>query len=273
MDQREVWDDVVGDGWVRHADFQEHHSRTFGLAAIDALGPIEGADVLEVGCGTGSMSFELAARGAGSVLGLDLSTRMIAAAQRRLDAAPDPRIHFEAMDVTTAAPTSGFDVVYSRFGVMFFADPVGGFRALRDMTRPGGHLGFACWRPPFDNPWMLAPVMASFEVLGPPELPGPGEPGPFSLANEEDLHTVLGAAGWQDIEVRTISNSFPFDAGGPEATASAVMEINPVLGLGLRKAPEKADELRSVIAATLALHQVDGVITFGSVANIVTATA
>jgi SAM-dependent methyltransferase len=98
--------------------------------------------------------------------------------------------------------TASFEGVFSRFGVMFFADPVAAFVNLREALVPGGRLTFLCWKPVFENEWMLVPGMAVVSVTGAlPAMPAEGEPGPFSLDSEDRIRSVLDAAGFEDVTV------------------------------------------------------------------------
>lgn len=270
MEQREIWDDLVGDAWVRDAKLIDAHSAPFGAAAMDRLGPLEHASVLDVGCGTGSTTRELAQRGA-SAVGIDLSERMVAHA--RTLAGPAENIRFEAGDVTTLAPPDPFDAVFSRFGVMFFRDAVEGFGHLHALVRPGGRLGFCSWGEPFDNPWMSVAVLASIPILGPPEMPGPGEPGPFSLSTPDRVREVLAAAGWTHIDVDTVGLQRAHPAGGAEAVASMLLAGAPPLALGLTRAPDRAGELHAAVVDALRPHVVDGTVRLTATALIVGAHA
>ena len=109
-------------------------------------------------------------------------------------------VEFLLADATIYAfEPASFDVLVSRFGVMFFAEPALSFANMRRALRPGGRLVFACWRTPRDNPWLMLPLQAVYEHV--PKLPqlGPEDPGPFSFASEERVHRVLGEAGFSSI--------------------------------------------------------------------------
>ncbi|MBA3508687.1 MAG: class I SAM-dependent methyltransferase, partial [Thermoleophilaceae bacterium] len=159
--QEAIWNDLVGRAWVRHANVHDRQAAPFGEAAMDAIGPITGASVLDVGCGTGASSAELVRRGAREVLGIDLSAPMIDAARGGNSRA---RLHFQLGDVLELRDSDRFDVIFSRYGVMFFAEPVSAFGHLRTLGTPGARLGFCCWGPPAENPWMAVPVMATIPV-------------------------------------------------------------------------------------------------------------
>lgn len=257
MDQREIWDDLVGDAWVRNADIIDKHSAPFGEAAMERLGTVAGASVLDVGCGTGTTTRELASRGA-SAVGIDLSARMVAHA-RTLNAAGSGA-DFEVDDVTALAPAEPFDAVYSRFGVMFFDDAVAAFRHIRTVVRSGGRLGFCAWAGPFENPWMTTAVLASIPLLGVPEMPGPDEPGPFSLSTPERIQDVLVAAGWSDITVDPLALEAPHPAGDIESVATVLIDNVPPLAAGLARVPGAAAELHAAVVEALLPNERDGAV-------------
>lgn len=270
MDQREIWDDLVGDAWVRNTDIIDEHSAPFGEAAMERLGLIAGAAVLDVGCGTGTTTRELARRGA-SAVGIDLSARMIAHA-RTLDPAGSGT-DFEVGDVTALAPAEPFEAVYSRFGVMFFDDAVAAFRHIRTVVRSGGRLGFSAWAGPFENPWMTTAVLASIPLLGVPEMPGPDEPGPFSLSTPDRIQDVLVAAGWSDIAVELLALEAPHPAGDIESVATVLIDNVPPLAAGLARAPDVAPDLHAAVVEALRPNQHDGAVHLAASALITSARA
>lgn len=268
--QHEIWNDLVGDAWVRHADLHDLQAAPFGEAAIAAVGDVEGATVLDVGCGTGATTASLAARGAHQVLGIDLSVPMISAA-RAGNQRPDVR--FEVGDVLELTLPASYDIVFSRFGVMFFTDPVAAFAHLRAIARPDGRLGFCCWGPPADNPWMTVPLMATIPVLGPPSPAGPGKPGPFSLSSPDVIEDVLGRAGWREVDVDKLSIVQPHPAGDAAAVARVVVEFSPPIVDRLRQQHEQLDEVIEAIAEALGPFERDGIVHLQASAHIVTAHA
>jgi SAM-dependent methyltransferase len=121
-----------------------------------------------------------------------------------------------------------FDLLISRFGVMFFADPVLSFANLRRALRPTGRVAFVCWREPRDNPWMMAPLQAVYQHV--PKLPqvGPEEPGPFAFASEERVQRILRDAGYSDIGLERCDLSLDIAVGGGlEAAVQGAFEIGP----------------------------------------------
>ena len=246
LDTREFWDRRA-DAWERRADSLDSFSDAYGRAALDALRVAPGERALDIGCGPGSTAIELAARVApgGEVVGVDISPAMVAAAARRAAAAGASNVRFVVANAQTGDLGTDFDAIYSRFGVMFFADPVAAFANIGRSLRPGGRLGFVVWGPLADNPWMFVPTLAAGpELKAELTIPGPNEPGPFSLADREQVTATLDQAGFVDIaadpvdsarlitsataddDVRTLLEAGPlgeaYDAAGDGARRSAV---------------------------------------------------
>jgi SAM-dependent methyltransferase len=266
--QHEIWNDLVGDAWVRHADLHDRQAAPFGDAVLAALGDIADATVLDVGCGTGATSRALAETGAREVVGVDLSEPMIAAARASTAHAS---VRYEACDVLTLDAADEFDVIFSRFGVMFFADPTAAFARLRSIGRPGARLGFCCWGTPADNPLMGLPVMAATPVLGPPVLARPGEPGPFSLPTADVIGEVLGASGWSEVVVDALTTVAPHPAGGADAVARVVVDFAPPIVEGLRRHPDRRTATIEAITEALRPCERDGIVHLQASALVVTA--
>jgi SAM-dependent methyltransferase len=271
VDARAVWDDLLGDAWVRHDDVIDGHSAPFGAAAMDALEPLAGAHILDVGCGTGRTTCQLAARARpdGAVIGVDLSRRMIDHA--RTVAAGVANVSFVVGDATTMRLDASLDAIYSRNGVMFFDDPVRAFAQLRSHVRGGGRLAFSCWRDPLTNPWLSVPVLVSAAVLGPPDLPGPGRSGPFAFPTTDVLVETLRGAGWTNIDIAELSVEQPYPAGDATASATVMTQTIPTLAAGLRRRPERRDDLERAIANALRPYERDGVVVLQAAGWIVSA--
>ena len=270
MDQRDVWGDLVADAWVRNAPILDEHSAPFGRAAMDRLGSVSAQRVLDIGCGTGATTRELAQRGA-AVVGIDLSERM--ADHARSLAAGDPGVEHRVGTVEELEPDEPFDALFSRFGVMFFDDPVAAFAHLRSIVRPGGRFAYAAWNEVGENPWMFTPVLATIPILGVPEMLGPDQPGPFALAPPDRSCEVLEAAGWSDVEIEVLTLERPYPAPSVEATATTLMEDNPPIADGLRRQPERRDEVRAAIIEALEPLVQDSRVVFRSSALIASARA
>jgi SAM-dependent methyltransferase len=161
------------------------------------------------------------------VLGIDISVPMLERA-RQLTPRDLPADYVLADATVHPFDPGSFDLLVSRFGVMFFADPVLSFRNLRTALRPNGRLVFACWCEPRQNGWMMAPLMAVYKHV--PKLPqlGPEEPGPFAFADEARVKRILGEAGFTDIAMEACPLTFDVAAGrGLEAAVQGALEIGP----------------------------------------------
>src|SRR2546421_10411079 len=196
-DQIAYWNGPAGQRW---ADRQAAQDILLGPVAdlvIDRAQPKPGERVIDIGCGSGVTTIAFARKVApsGHALGVDISGPMLARA--RASAPSGLPVDFALADATVYPfdPLS-FDLLASRFGVMFFADPVASFANLRRALKPEGRLAFACWREPKENPWMMAPLMAVYKHV--PKMPpvGPDEPGPFAFATEERVLGILKGAGF-----------------------------------------------------------------------------
>jgi SAM-dependent methyltransferase len=198
----EFWNGRPGGVWVTEADRFDAMLAPFGHRLLGAAALKPGDAVLDVGCGNGALSCEAAqlVRPGGRVTGLDLSAPMLAMARQRAEE-QGMDVDFVEGDAQTLSFDEPFDVVVSRFGVMFFDDPVAAFANLAKGTCPGGRLCFVCWQEMLANEWMVVPAMAVVAHVGIPELPEPGAPGPFALADARRTRDILQSAGWSDITV------------------------------------------------------------------------
>ena len=203
--QQEYWNSVAGPRWVGLAGYVEKRVERVNdlLLARSAVTP--GEKVLEVGCGTGAATVPLAEAvgGTGEVVGIDISEPMLAAARERISQSGLRNITLLRADAQVRAfEPNRFDLIASRFGVMFFADPVAAFRNLLGAMRPGGRLCFACWAPLEENRHWLIPYNVALRHLGPPAPKPPHAPGPLAFADPEYVRSVLERAGYEGIEIR-----------------------------------------------------------------------
>jgi len=160
-----------------------------------------GAKVLDVGCGWGDTAIELARKTgpSGSVLGLDCCNAFLEKGRRDAQAAGLANVTFVEADVQTYRFAPEFDLCFSRFGMMFFSNPVAAMRNIRTALKPGGRLVFVTWRTIGDNPWLGVPKDVVLKFLPPPgEDAATCGPGPFSMANAEVVSAQLKAAGFVD---------------------------------------------------------------------------
>jgi ubiquinone/menaquinone biosynthesis C-methylase UbiE len=225
-EQAEYWEQRAP-SWLELQDRMEQTGGLPGELAMDRLDVRPGQRVVDLGCGAGRTTLELAARvrPGGEVVGVDISAAMLAAGRERAARAGAGNVEFVHADVQVHdLGEARFDAAYSRFGVMFFTDPEAAFANVRRALRPGATLSFVCWQTLFDNEWMLIPAAAVAEVTGSlPPTAGPGEPGPFSLADPDRVRAVLAAAGFGSVDVTPHADQIVIsEAGIPEAASAAV---------------------------------------------------
>jgi SAM-dependent methyltransferase len=248
-DQIAYWNGPNGQRWTDRQAEQDILLAPVSKALIDRAAAKPGDRILDVGCGCGSTSIALAERVApsGFVLGIDISGPMLARA-RELAPKGAP-VDFVLADATVYPFDPGsFDLLVSRFGVMFFAEPAASFANLRRALRPSGRVAFACWREPRENPWMMAPLQAIYQHV--PKLPpqGPEDPGPFAFASEERVHRILGEAGYKGIEMEPVALSFDIAIGrGLDAAVQAALQIGP----GSRALDGHSPETRAAAAKSV----------------------
>lgn len=256
--QQAYWNDAAGKAWVELQDILDRQLEPLGDWAMGALGARPGDRILDVGCGTGQTTLALAARvGAqGSVLGVDISAPMLSIARRRAEAARLSQARFVEADAQTFRFEAGdFDGVFSRFGVMFFADPRAAFANIRRALKPGGRLAFVCWRSMAENPWMRPSIGNVFADLPAPPPAEPGAPGPFGFADPEHVRSILADAGFADIAITP--HDVQLGANNLEDAIKLSVGVGP-LGALLRERPEKRDEAVVELRKTLAARLRDG---------------
>jgi SAM-dependent methyltransferase len=203
-EQIAYWNGPAGAKWALLHERIDAQLAPIGLVAMERLAPAAGERVLDVGCGCGATALALAERvgPTGRVTGVDVSGPMLARARERARERGVGTVTFVEGDASTHAfvPAS-IDAVFSRFGVMFFAEPPRAFANLRTAVVPGGRLGFVCWQGPLANEWVRVVLEVAATFLPLPAPSPPGAPGPFQLADRDWVRAVLGEAGWRDVSV------------------------------------------------------------------------
>ena len=250
------WNEVSGPTWVRMQAQLDAQLAQAGRLMLAALGPRPGERALDVGCGCGATSLALAeAVGpTGRVVGVDISREMLARAGERAAAAGLPTVTFVEADAQEHAfPPASFDVVASRFGVMFFDAPAKAFRALGAALVPGGRLAFVCWQAVERNPIMSLASRAAAAVIAMPPRPAARAPGPFAFAEPDNVAEVLGDAGFVDVSVTPWEGTML--AGGTtdlDAATEFALRVGPVAG-ALRQAGSDAEPaVRDAVKLALA---------------------
>jgi SAM-dependent methyltransferase len=202
----------------------------FGAAAMKAAAPQLGEHAIDIGCGCGETTIEIArlVGPAGSVLGIDVSQPMLQVARSRTVSAKYPQLSFREGDASATELPADIDLLFSRFGVMFFSRPSNAFSHLRKSLRPGGRCVFVCWRPPRDNPWTMTPLSAARQALNiTPPPSDPEAPGPFAFADEVRLRTILSDAGFARIDLQRFDAAIVLGST-PRTAAEGAVQMGPV---------------------------------------------
>ncbi|MDQ2677429.1 MAG: class I SAM-dependent methyltransferase [Actinomycetota bacterium] len=262
-DQRTYWNRRAGE-WERRAGIADAPADTYGGAAMDALGLGSGASVLDVGCGVGATVVELARRVApdGRVIGVDVSDEMLAACGRTVGSAGVTGVELVRSDVVDGALDDlegSLDAVFSRFGVMFFPEPQRAFTRLAGLLRPGGSLRCVVWGPIDANPWMFVPVLAAAGVFGAgPELPPPGRPGPFSLADADLAAGLLAQAGLRDVGVEPVTGLRLIPSAAPRPEIETLVAMGPLGDAWLAADDTTRDAVIEAVIAAMEPYRTDG---------------
>jgi ubiquinone/menaquinone biosynthesis C-methylase UbiE len=273
-EQIAYWNGPGGRHWVERQQRQDVvlapvSEVLLGRAAVKA-----GESVIDIGCGCGATSFELAERvgASGHVTGIDISAPMLDRARELMPSGAPVEFVLADATVHPFVPHSA-DLLFSRFGVMFFAEPSVSFTNMRKALRPSSRLAFACWRTPRDNPWMMFGLREAYKHV--PKLPelGPDDPGPFSFASEERVQRILDEAGFTGIAMERVDLSLDIATGGGlEAALETILAIGPTSRALEDQSPEKVATVTEAIRAALAAHVKGNTVPLGGSIWIVTAT-
>lgn len=226
-DQVEDRNGEVGQRWARNQDRLDRAFQPLTTALIERAAPRQGERVIDVGCGCGDLSLALAERVGpdGRVLAVDVSRPMLdrgRSRQQALNTAGWAAIDWQEADAAAwPFPPAAFDLLISRFGVMFFGNPVAAFQNMRQALRPGGRLTMLCWRPLRDNAWVAIPRAAILQVVPAPEQPPPNAPGPFAFADAAHVGAILAQVGFTAVASGAIDAALDASStqGGTDAAA------------------------------------------------------
>jgi SAM-dependent methyltransferase len=224
------WNGALGQRWVEMQREIDRIVVPFGDAALKAAAPQPGERVIDIGCGCGDTSIEIAqiVGAAGAVLGIDVSQPMLEVARSRGALANCAHLAFRDGDASEAELPANTDLLFSRFGVMFFSEPSKTFGHLRKSLRTGGRCVFVCWRTPRDNAWAMTPLSAARAAMGiTPAAADPHAPGPFAFADEDRLRAILSGAGFSAIDVQRFDAAL-FLGATPRSAAEGAVQIGPV---------------------------------------------
>lgn len=263
-EQIRYWNEQAGPKWVALQELLDLQLAGLGTRAIDRAAIVHGEAILDVGCGCGTTSLELARRAGetGNVLGVDVSAPMLDLARRRARDAGLRNVRFELADAQTHQfSCASRDVAFSRFGVMFFSDPVAAFANVRRALKPGGRLAFVCWQSLGLNPWMAVPLAAVAQHVSLPPPASPDAPGAFAFADRDRVGGILKKAGFSEIAFEAVEESLII---GGTADLDTAVEFLLTLGptqalLAQADEPLRAQVVRSVRTSLVPHHGPDGV--------------
>jgi ubiquinone/menaquinone biosynthesis C-methylase UbiE len=239
--QHEYWNTIAGPRWVGLDGFVERRVRAVNDLLLARSQVAVGESVLEIGCGTGAATvpYAEAVGERGRVVGVDISEPMLAGARKRLAESGLRNISLLQADAQVHPfDLARFDLIASRFGVMFFADPVAAFSNIRLAARSGGRVCFACWGPLDENKHWVIPYEVALRHLGPPAPQPPHMPGPMAFSDQAYVRSVLETAGFVDVE---INREAPDIIGStPEEEADYACVMSPAGRLTDEKKPDEA---------------------------------
>ena len=272
--QKQFWSGAGGDVWVdkqREMDIMLNPLGERAIQGLDLSGEIK---ILDIGCGCGATTLEIAkAVTQGEVIGVDISEPMLERATKTASDMMLTNTSFQVKDVQVdEMPNSYFDIAFSRFGVMFFEDPFEAFKNINHSLKDNGQLSFVCWQHASLNPWQSLSIQVIKEFLDLP-APAPKSPGPFAFEDKSYINEILTESGFRDIEIKDNQEDIVMFSGKSIREACEdYLTINPVVTEMLKNSPTKLREeiLEALIGKFSDFHNNDGLL-FPSATWIVTA--
>lgn len=248
------WNGNAGLHWAAEQERTDQLIRAFGDAALQAAKAQAGEAVLDVGCGCGDTSLSLAHSVGvkGKVVGVDVSVPMLDVARKRGNGREN--LSFIEADASRADLPGPFDLLFSRFGVMFFDEPAAAFRQLHAQMRPTGRLAFVCWQTAANNPWAAIPAQAARAVAGETPKPDPHAPGPFAFGDKDRVTGLLTAAGWRNVAFTPFTSPM-YLGSSPRSAAEGATRVGPAARLARAAAPEKLPAIIDAIEKALTPHK------------------
>ena len=272
--QKQFWSGAGGDVWVDKQREMDIMLNPLGERAIQGLDLSGEKKILDIGCGCGATTLEIAkAVTQGEVIGVDISEPML---ERATKTASDMMLNntsFQVKDVQVdEMPRSYFDIAFSRFGVMFFEDPFEAFKNINHSLKDNGQLSFVCWQHASLNPWQSLSIQVIKEFLDLP-APAPKSPGPFAFEDKSYINEILTESGFRDIEIKDNQEDIVMFSGKSIREACEdYLTINPVVTEMLKNSPTELREeiLEALIGKFSDFHNNEGLL-FPSATWIVTA--
>jgi ubiquinone/menaquinone biosynthesis C-methylase UbiE len=245
--QIDFWNGPTGQKWAKHQTDMDRNLADIGVASLARADARPGERVLDIGCGNGSTTLMLAevVGPTGDVTGIDISQPMLAQARLRIT---QPNIRFIEADAAAHSFAPDRDLIFSRFGVMFFVEPAAAFANIRKAAAQGGRLAFVAWRKVEENEWAMRPYLAAKPFLPEQKAADLHAPGPFAFADRERTRGILAEAGFRDIVIA------PFDGHMRLGTSPehAALQLTSLMGPASRALKNVDEETRSLARDAIA---------------------
>lgn len=270
--QHEFWNGVAGQQWAEQDALMSRLLAPVSHILLESDLLPRASRVLNIGCGGGSDTHHLLAAldDRASVTGVDISEPLLAVAQQRLDAEPSlaNRVRYQLADAAKdSLGDERYDLVFSRFGVMFFANPTAAFSHIRAHCASNASLLFASWQAAAENDWVTVPMSSALSILDAPTPPPPRAPGPFAFAELEYMHEMLSAAGWGKISIEPRNVTLRWGHSGDlVASAKDLLRTGPVGRLLVDADQATRQQVYAAVADALAPYASDqGVVLSGAI--------
>ena len=272
--QKQFWSGAGGDVWVDKQREMDIMLNPLGERVIQGLDLKEETKILDIGCGCGATTLEIAKIvNQGEVIGVDISEPMLERATQTASDMALTNISYQVKDVQVdEMPNKYFDIAFSRFGVMFFEDPFEAFNNINHSLKDNGQLSFVCWQHASLNPWQSLSIQVIKEFLDLP-APAPKSPGPFAFEDKSYINEILTESGFRDIEIKDNQEDIVMFSGKSIREACEdYLTINPVVTEMLKNSPTELREeiLEALIGKFSDFHNNEGLL-FPSATWIVTA--
>ncbi len=271
-EQIAFWNGARAATWVADQELLDRALAPFGEVALARAAAQPGESVVDVGCGCGASTLALAdaVGSSGRVLGIDVSEPMLARAAER--AAGRRTIQLMRADAATYPFVAEASLLHSRFGVMFFEDPVAAFQQLARALVPGGRMAFVCWRTLVENPWLAVPFGVARRLVPSAAAPSPDAPGPLAFGDADRVRAILGRAGFSRVEISPFDHPMPFgDGRGVAGIVEDALTRGPIVRLLQDVDDATRESVRRSLAEELAPQIVDGTLVMGAGAWVVSA--
>jgi ubiquinone/menaquinone biosynthesis C-methylase UbiE len=253
MNEEQVayWNGPAGDRWTQQQLVLDRALAAYGRAVLERAAAKPGEHVLDIGCGCGDSSLALSEQvgDSGSVLGVDVSAPMLARARER--AQMRMNLTFLHGDASAMAFPRKFNLLFSRFGVMFFEDPIAAFKHLHAAAQSGGRLAFVCWRPFEENPWAALPVQAVRSVVPEVEPFKQDAPGPYAFADSAKVERILTSAGFTNVAIDRYDADVVLAGDDLEAAAQFAVSAGPAARILATVSPDLQARAKEAVRRVL----------------------